>query len=383
MHRQTRLAGQPSRALLDLPDPVLSYLIAVLGPGVAAPAAPELAEAGWQDLIDRLSPQGILPYFYWRLSSLPEDRRPPVQIRDRLKNIFLASAARSLRQAAQLGKIEQALAAAGIRCLVLKGLALSRTVYPEPGLRPSADIDILVRPEQMAEADGILLSLGYARKSDNFRLYRELTIEEIYTSADKNRCLVELHWDNHHFRGLPTPEGPDGLFARAVPGPVPGSGCLSPEDSLINAAIHLAMQHAREVRLIWIMDIALLAKELKDPADWQALKDRSRLWQVRPAAAHCLELARLWFGLEPPADFSAFLSDPPLSRAERRAWPAALRRYRDLFSLLRIRGPRSPAALWCFIFPPARIMKEKYDYRHYWQLPACYLKRWLRLFQKD
>ena len=44
----------------------------------------------------------------------------------------------------ELGQVQTALTGAGLRCLVLKGAALEATIYPEPGLRPMVDVDLLI-----------------------------------------------------------------------------------------------------------------------------------------------------------------------------------------------------------------------------------------------
>jgi len=53
---------------------------------------------------------------------------------------------------------------AGIPALVLKGVALAAQLYaPSPETRASSDIDILVGPEQLDAADGVLRRAGLAR----------------------------------------------------------------------------------------------------------------------------------------------------------------------------------------------------------------------------
>lgn len=44
---------------------------------------------------------------------------------------------------------------------LLKGIWLGHTVYPEPHLRPMRDVDVLVAPEEVAEVESILRTLGY------------------------------------------------------------------------------------------------------------------------------------------------------------------------------------------------------------------------------
>ncbi len=49
-------------------------------------------------------------------------------------------------------QVQTALSEAGIPCLWLKGAALTRTIYPEIGLRPMSDLDVLVPYDQREAA---------------------------------------------------------------------------------------------------------------------------------------------------------------------------------------------------------------------------------------
>ncbi len=44
---------------------------------------------------------------------------------------------------------------------LMKGIYTSRRFFPEPGVRPMADVDLLIRPSQRATAEGVLNSLGF------------------------------------------------------------------------------------------------------------------------------------------------------------------------------------------------------------------------------
>lgn len=66
----------------------------------------------------------------------------------------------SLR-ADEMRRVIAALAAGGVRAVILKGSALAYTHYPEPWCRTRADLDILVARGQRADAGRLLQGIGY------------------------------------------------------------------------------------------------------------------------------------------------------------------------------------------------------------------------------
>lgn len=80
-----------------------------------------------------------------------------------LRNDYITSSLQAERRAAVLGEAVDVLAAAGVPVILLKGIAYAGTVYPDPAHRPMSDIDLLVRPSDIALAERTLARLGYWR----------------------------------------------------------------------------------------------------------------------------------------------------------------------------------------------------------------------------
>lgn len=57
--------------------------------------------------------------------------------------------------------LTQALEAAGVKAVMLKGMAL-KALYPQPDLRTMSDLDLLVAPEQQQAALAAMETAGYA-----------------------------------------------------------------------------------------------------------------------------------------------------------------------------------------------------------------------------
>jgi len=91
---------------------------------------------------------------------------------------------------------------AGIKLVILKGAALLYTVYKaDTGLRKMGDIDVLIKNEDLAEAENLLKTIGYAEdyaklsKKENTRLTRDyFKNHHIHYVYFKNDLQLELHW---------------------------------------------------------------------------------------------------------------------------------------------------------------------------------------------
>jgi hypothetical protein len=79
----------------------------------------------------------------------------------------LVATAHSLRIDAATATVVPALEAAGIRSIVLKGPALTRWLYDDGTPRPYADTDLLVAPDQLADAEHELSSLDFKKVAYN------------------------------------------------------------------------------------------------------------------------------------------------------------------------------------------------------------------------
>lgn len=222
-----------------------------------------------------------------------------------------------------LAAILRSAAEVGIAVLPLKGAVLATQFYPEPGLRPMADLDLLVHP---AQADALGATLGRL----GFRLVEETPRHRSYLHGEPR----VVSWDGEH------PDNPRGVEVhtavgerlRAIryditptmwtdvsAGSYAGALGLSsrPGALLQHLLIHTCHNMVnRRLRLIQLHDIALVAPGV-DAHDWHVLVETAiRAGEARLLYAP-LVLAEAAFG--PLA--------PDIARtALARATPPALRR---------------------------------------------------------
>ena len=201
-----------------------------------------------------------------------------------------------LRQALVEGS--NALAAAGVKTVVLKGMAYEALVYPIPGTRPATDIDLLVPRSARPTAFQVFASLGFQPAAGGPG-FDEPDYHEV--SLRRGDVNVDLHFGLAPFvRGA---IDYDELWAATVPLPIDGASvhALSRPHAALHQALHMAIHHF-DVPGIYLLDLARLCAEegvteqaARAAHRWRCL----RAWQTATAlAASFIPGARP--GLQPP-----------------------------------------------------------------------------------
>jgi hypothetical protein len=200
---------------------------------------------------------------------------------------------------------------AGLAVTALKGAALHQLGVYEPGDRPMADLDLLVRPADVALSASVLMSLGYRQTAESWK-ERIFSPVDDSTSAELGEnaanCLkVELH--DRICEKLPfyLTDASDSVFP---PKPTAGLNCYPSKASLMrHLLLHAAGSMAfQSLRILQLHDIALLAARMSD-ADWQEIAGSrsrpSRMWWAYPP----LQLTSRYYGNAIPAGALASLRD--------------------------------------------------------------------------
>ena len=200
---------------------------------------------------------------------------------------FLATARRTARLAlvrsAELVRIARLFGDAGIPFLSVKGPLLAQALYGSVGVRHAGDLDLLIAPERLADADRALLAAGCRRSQPDFeptprqrREYLRLKHEFEYFN-DATGVRIEVQW---RLEGLPA-LGFEDLKRRELPGELGGQtvGTLPSVEHLIYLFVHGA-KHGW-CSLFWLLDVALA---LREERDWAQLRDTA----VRLGAARAL-----------------------------------------------------------------------------------------------
>jgi hypothetical protein len=110
----------------------------------------------WEALYSFGSDNGLLPAFCARLSAL-KLQNIPAEFSSRLKNLYISNLKKNLILEQELFKALASFRENNIPVIPLKGPALAQFLYDDAALRRApCDLDLLVRPEKFAEAEGAL-----------------------------------------------------------------------------------------------------------------------------------------------------------------------------------------------------------------------------------
>jgi hypothetical protein len=175
----------------------------------------------------------------------------------------------------------------GLEPVVFKGLALVDR-YPDPGLRPMCDVDLILPPDQIAPAVEVLVSQGWDRRPTP-KGRPEMT-DLVHPS------LPGLPIDLHAAFSAPpdrtTRLTTGQLWERRRLASLQGAQAftLPPEDELVALAAHAGKPFHGFGRLIWSVDVAVVIRSAT--VDWDAVRELARRVRCRTALAVALTQAR-------------------------------------------------------------------------------------------
>jgi hypothetical protein len=183
-----------------------------------------------------------------------------------------AALQRELRQAAafdawdeqDLTGLLDALAAAGIDTMLMKGGALAYMIYDAPHLRARVDTDLLLRREQLEAAEQVFAAHGWSRPPEADFELAAAQRHYVKPAPASRRLLLDVHWRIANPRTFSDALSFDELRLRAVPVPALGRAARAPRavDAVFLACVHRVAHHDDEVDLLWLWDIHLLVSRL-------------------------------------------------------------------------------------------------------------------------
>lgn len=217
---------------------------------------------GALDLAAFLSRNGVSSILYSQFSDCFSGSRQLDALQEKMRERALADAASYLSQKKTLSKINEALGAAHIRYAVFKGALVRETLYKQPWLRPTLDIDILVATKDKTRAIKALEETGMRHRPNPEVLSHE-------TSLIEGNVNVDLHW-NVMRPGRTRMDMTDSLLeGRVLRNGYQG---MNPTASMFVLLVHPAISKyvcSPDATLIKMIDVYLSGKNAE--VDWQKL----------------------------------------------------------------------------------------------------------------
>lgn len=278
--------------------------------------------SAWDELPAQAELHGMAPLLRHHLKraglSIPDGTRRL------LDGLYLRHREVNQAHAQVLLDISELFESSGIAPVVLKGLALAYEVYPDPALRPTSDIDLLLKTEEMLPALDLLKEAGFhaeAPPAAQKPLPKELTA--VAPAKDGITTRVELH--HHDPRNTSVVDRSlDDEFS-GFSGPprriTVGQGSISVPERL--DTVNYLFKHLRRhmfvatasnpLPLRWIADILSFVEIHVKTLDWAVLFEndpalRNRLevlYSLTPFPEHLAEFIPLQ-RIQPPAGINQY-----------------------------------------------------------------------------
>jgi hypothetical protein len=337
---------------------------------------------------------GVLPLLHHVFHLRPpQDLGWPTAVLEACREKAIAHTMWEMQHQHLLGHVLNALSAAGIKPVLIKGVVLAYTLYPSPAVRTRADTDLIVSPQDRFRAAEILKANGFVSEqsvSAEFASYEASFVQR----AGGFSHMLDLHWRIHYSqlqsRLLPY----ENLLQRARPLPSlsPAALGVDPVDALLIACLHRANDLSvpqwtdggatyGSERLIWLYDFHLLIESLTPVqlTEFTTLAEQKGLREICWAG---IDKARACFNTPLPEEAVAALSRNGATEAIVRYQHSGMLRQRWM-DWLALRRTRDRAGyLFEHAFPPADYLRARFpDARHTWT-PLLYLRRLTEGFER-
>lgn len=266
----------------------------------------------WSRLLDLAGGHAMLPLLgrWIERSGTPVPAEAAAELAERTAG----ARQRSLLLIAELLRVLRVLDLAGVRAVPYKGPLLAAEVYGDPTLRPSVDLDVLVREDEVDAALGALAVAGFrpaaALSPQQRRLLRVGGHAEGVVSS--SGLAVEVHWRIAQRAFIPRLRH-EQLWtrlrsARLAGHPVPG---LAVEDQFIALSVHGA-KHLW-LRLEWVTTLSVMLR--REHVDWDLVVARAAEWGLLRIVLLSASLANTLLGTPlPPALREPLRTDSVLGR---------------------------------------------------------------------
>jgi len=206
------------------------------------------------------------------------------------KKVFLANAARCMKQEEEEKNVISILAENNISAIVIKGNKIARQIYPDPYCRTSSDIDFLIPEFDIMSADDSLTKSGYIRTDPiPLKFWMNRIHHAAYTHPE-NRHRIEIHWNF----GIPsyfnlTSED----IWREINKTDDGDLELSPGMQIIECIIHHSLHAYKELKIL--TDVLWTIYKYQKVIHWRPFVEKlSTIGMIKATGITLSQIQALW-----------------------------------------------------------------------------------------
>ncbi len=240
------------------------------------------SDISWENISDLSKRHGVTPFLFYRTRQLgipvPED------IKREWLGYYLYQLAEEQKARRQIKELKEILDPAGVPFVLLKGGSAMLRLYPEPGLRTFADLDILIPVDKVDQFKRAIVDGGYrslsARNSPEDEELRKF--DNHLDPLQREECLmIEPHLSILMGRGEYSTVLPEIWRDREK---TKADGILvdhlSKEHCIIHSILHCARDLSDEgfIEIKGLIDVLYAVKKWK--FDWLKLKNIAEKWGV-------------------------------------------------------------------------------------------------------
>lgn len=293
---------------------------------------------------------------------------PKEDAMQKLRRVYYTNIVRSEQQLQALNRLFEEFQSSGIDYLPLKG-SIMKALYPQPGMRPMGDADILIRMEQSDRIRPVMENLGFTEKPSN--------------NYEWNWICPDLYLELH--KSLMPSSNPDFFryFENAWDRAKAENGCrytFSPEDTYVHLFVHYAKHYRgggiglRQLTDLWVYQRA------NPNLDMDYIRKEMAVLMLAAFFDNTEIMLKNWFEGGPETEISNFMSNfiwNSGSWGERKnhaVWGGIVSE-KNVGS--RQGGKRKDILL--ALFPPAKILRIRYPIveKAPWLVPVFWPVRWI------
>lgn len=165
----------------------------------------------WNELVSLINAHGIIALAAYNIKEAGLEKEVPSEAMAILENGYRQSVVRNIWLTERWKEVNEILEGAGIKHILLKGMALEHTIYDARGLRQMNDNDILIKREEATEAWHLLQKKGFIYDMPKSSLHIKIMRDFSYhlPALKKDGYSLEIHTRLFGYKTNIWPEQPD------------------------------------------------------------------------------------------------------------------------------------------------------------------------------